>query len=337
MAVSVAGGAGGALPPRATRACAGGACLSRRRRGRCRRGCPPALAPAPGAARSRRSRWRRRSRRAGRRRRCAANTVVSTSPPASTQRAARVAGAHEAAQRRQQPRHGPLAVGVLGAARPACARSAPAARRRGRSRGSRGSRRRRPTAGSRRARAPAARVRARASTAMSFVGSNAIGSRGRPGELPPISTVVSCSPATTWALVTTTSGAATQPGALDRQPAGGAEHAHDAARGAPAPRRCARSRLRARRRPATGPVIDGSGSSRASAFRIGPDGGSTWLSSRRIAERWMSARSAVCPGVWPATAARIHTMPRPSAAPSSAPSIPSSSPMPGDDQAFAAA
>ncbi len=47
-----------------------------------------------------------------------------------------------------------------------------------------------------------------------------------------------------------------------------------------------------------GPVIEGSGSSRASALRIGPDGGSTSFSSRRIAERWMSARSCSWPGVW---------------------------------------
>ena len=40
-----------------------------------------------------------------------------------------------------------------------------------------------------------------------------------------------------------------------------------------------------------GPATWGSGSSRASAFRIEPVGGSSWLSSRRTAERWMSARS----------------------------------------------
>ena len=42
-----------------------------------------------------------------------------------------------------------------------------------------------------------------------------------------------------------------------------------------------------------GPAIDGSGSRRASALRIGPDGGSSTLSSRRIAERWMSRAQLV--------------------------------------------
>ena len=78
-----------------------------------------------------------------------------------------------------------------------------------------------------------------------------------------------------------------------------------------------------------GPETWGSGSRRASAFRIGPDGGSSVFSSRRIAERWMSARSLLALGAWAATAARIHTMPRPSAALSAAPSSPSSSPRPG--------
>ena len=34
-----------------------------------------------------------------------------------------------------------------------------------------------------------------------------------------------------------------------------------------------------------GPAIEGSGSRRASALRIGPDGGSSTLSSRRMADR----------------------------------------------------
>ena len=38
---------------------------------------------------------------------------------------------------------------------------------------------------------------------------------------------------------------------------------------------------------ACGPSIVGNGSKRAKARRIGPEGGSTALSSRRIAERWI--------------------------------------------------
>ena len=81
--------------------------------------------------------------------------------------------------------------------------------------------------------------------------------------------------------------------------------------------------------PGAGPVIEGSGSRRASAPRIGPDGGSSSLSSRRITERWMSARSCDSPAAWAATAAAIHTIPRPTATPRAAPSTPSSTPSPG--------
>ena len=130
------------------------------------------------------------------------------------------------------------------------------------------------------------------------------------GELPPTSTVVSCSPATTCALVTTMSGCGHPARALDRQPAGGAEHAHDAARGARARPARARSAGCGAATSGEGPVIEGSGSSRASAFRIGPDGGSSSLSSRRIAERWMSARSSILPGrLRRARPRAIHTMP----------------------------
>ena len=48
---------------------------------------------------------------------------------------------------------------------------------------------------------------------------------------------------------------------------------------------------------ADGPRIDGNGSKRASARRIGPDGGRTVLSRRRIAERWIGSRSSRAPGV----------------------------------------
>ena len=49
----------------------------------------------------------------------------------------------------------------------------------------------------------------------------------------------------------------------------------------------------------------------------------------------MSARSASWPGVWAATAARIHTMPRPSAAPSTAPEQAVEQAHAGDDQGAA--
>ena len=51
-----------------------------------------------------------------------------------------------------------------------------------------------------------------------------------------------------------------------------------------------------------GPVIEGNGSKRASAWRIAPDGGSTLLSPLRIAERWIALRRFVAPGVCNATA-----------------------------------
>ena len=66
--------------------------------------------------------------------------------------------------------------------------------------------------------------------------------------------------------------------------------------------------------------MTGSGSKRASAFRIGPDGGSASLSVRRIEDRCTSCRSEAAPGVCSATAPRIHVNVSAIAAPSSAPS-----------------
>ena len=76
--------------------------------------------------------------------------------------------------------------------------------------------------------------------------------------------------------------------------------------------------------PASGPRMVGNGSTRESALRIGPDGGSTSFSRWRISERWMSLRSSLAPGVWSATAPPIQARPRPRAPISSAPPIPSS-------------
>ena len=68
-------------------------------------------------------------------------------------------------------------------------------------------------------------------TAMSFRGSKATACAG--SRAPDCSsTTVSSWPATTCAAVTTRSRRAVQPGALDADAAGGAEHAHDARRGA---------------------------------------------------------------------------------------------------------
>ena len=64
---------------------------------------------------------------------------------------------------------------------------------------------------------------------------------------------------------------------------------------------------------AAGPRIDGNGSKRASACRIGPDGGSAAFSLWRISERWIGSRSSRAPGVWSATAPAIQTRKRPEA------------------------
>ena len=148
------------------------------------------------------------------------------------------------------------------------------------------------------------------------------------GNSPPTSTVVSCSPATTCALVSTSPGRATHPEPSMARP-----------QAVPSTRTTLREAARTPGERATagsggatsgeGPAIEGSGSRRASALRIGPVGGSRRLRSRRIAERWMSSRTSACTGACPATAATIHTIARPTAALRSAPSAPSSNPRPG--------
>ena len=77
---------------------------------------------------------------------------------------------------------------------------------------------------------------------------------------------------------------------------------------------------------AAGPRIDGNGSKRASAWMIGPEGGSVAFSSFRIAERWIGSRSSRAPGVWSATAPAIHTKNSPMQATSALPPTPSTSP-----------
>ncbi len=124
---------------------------------------------------------------------------------------------------------------------------------------------------------------------MSLRGSKWTAWAGRPGSRPPSSTVVSSSPATTCAFVTTRPGAATQP-----EPATPSPHALPrtfttlAAASWTSGSRAIRPRGGAT--PASGPSIRGNGSSRRSEFSSGPDGGRTVLSRWRIAERWTSVR-----------------------------------------------
>src|SRR5271155_3180366 len=110
---------------------------------------------------------------------------------------------------------------------------------------------------------------------MSLRGSYRIACAARPGDLPATSTVVSCSPATTCALVTTVSGSATQPEPSIASPHAVPSTLTTLCEALRTPAACAIAGTGA----ATfgeGPVIEGIGSSRASALRIGPDGGSTW-------------------------------------------------------------
>ena len=141
-------------------------------------------------------------------------------------------------------------------------------------------------------------------------------------------TTVSCSPATTCALVTTTPSPATQP-----EPSTPRPHAVPSTRTRlpAAARTCGSRAIRevgACTSPTPGPPIRGSGSKRASALRMKPDGGRTSLSARRIADRWMSRRSP-SPGVCSSTEPAIQTSPSARTAPRAAPRPPSSARTPG--------
>ncbi len=153
---------------------------------------------------------------------------------------------------------------------------------------------------------------------MSLRESNAMARAGSGGALT-LSTVVSCSPATTWAFVTTTPGATTQP-----EPETPSPHAVPstrttlgAARRTPALRRTEGSGGPTR---GTGPVMEGNGSTRASA-RKALRGGTSSLSRRRTAERCTSRRKSGWPGSWSATAAMSHTSTSPESAPKASPPI----------------
>ena len=136
---------------------------------------------------------------------------------------------------------------------------------------------------------------------------------------------MSSSPATTCAFVTTTPSRATQP-----DPSTPSPHAVPStfATLRPAALTCGSRAMRELGGAtfASGPLMCGKGSKRASAFRIAPDGGSVLLRARRIVERWMSRRSPRAPGVWSATDPAIHAIPSPIAATSAAPPRPSISP-----------
>ena len=109
---------------------------------------------------------------------------------------------------------------------------------------------------------------------MSSRGSKSTASAGSPGGRPPTWTAVSLSPATTCALVTTRPGATTQPLPSIPRP-----HAVPTTRttlpAAERTPRAARIPGAGGETSAAGPWTDGSGSKRASAWRIGPDGGSS--------------------------------------------------------------
>ena len=163
------------------------------------------------------------------------------------------------------------------------------------------------------------------SSARSLRASNQIASVSSRSPSPPTCTVVSSWPATTWAFVTTTPLPATQPLPCTPRP-----QAVPSTRTTLRPaRRTSGSRAMAESGGGTfgaGPSISGNGSKRASACRIGPDGGRRSFSSLRIAERWIGSRSSLAPGVWSATAPAIHTRPRPRQPTSTAPATPSSTP-----------
>ena len=124
---------------------------------------------------------------------------------------------------------------------------------------------------------------------MSLRGSKYTACAARPGSRPPSRTVVSSSPATTCAFVTTSPGAATQP-----EPATPSPQALPSTFTTPAAASwTSGSRAMPARggaTPASGPSIRGNGSRRRSEFSSGPDGGRTVLSRWRIAERWTSIR-----------------------------------------------
>ena len=255
----------------------------------------------------------------------AANTVATTWPRVVDRGPARVSRANPAAQRRHAAPHGAVAVGVLADHRQRRRRAGRARPGRGRSRGIRESRpcsrprrsHRWRSSRRRRARRRAARRRRcgdRSAIAWRFELVAAVEPHGRV-VLPRDDVSVRHDHAR----------AAHPARALHGQSAGRAEHAHDARRGAA--RTSGRAEMRAvrRRDVRLGPARScGNGSTRDSAFRIGPDGGSASFSLRGSPSAGCPCGTRARPGVWSATAPAIQTRPRPSAPTSTAPPMPSS-------------
>ena len=136
--------------------------------------------------------------------------------------------------------------------------------------------------------------------ATSFFTSNKITSASCPGPVPSSWTVVSSWPATTCAFVTITPSPAIQPEPCTPRPQA-VPSTRTTLSPPPAPRDRGRSWSPAAARRGAGPVICGSGSKRASAFRIGPEGGRAAFSRWRISELLDVAREA---RARPASAAR---------------------------------
>ena len=261
----------------------------------------------------------------------AANTVASTCAAAVDHRTPGVARADAAAQRGDAAQHVARAVGVLGGDRLRLAHAARLGVQRAVQRVAQDRRRASRAGPPGPTPVSAADSPGTLRMATSLCGSNRTACAARPGPTPPTWTAVSVSPATTWALVTTRPGAPHPSAALHPEPAGGAEHADDAA-GGPLHPRAGEDPGDGDGTSAAGPWTDGIGSNRASALRIGPDGGSSPSSARRMVEPWMSARSGRELEASSATAPMIQAIPRPTHAVSAAPSRPSTVRSPGDAQ-----
>ncbi len=131
-------------------------------------------------------------------------------------------------------------------------------------------------------------------------------------------TVVSLSPATTCALVTTRPGAAIQP-----DPSTPSPQAVPSTRTTLSPAACTSGSCAIFESGAAtfglGPWTATRGSMRCSALISELDGGNVSLSARRIAERWTAVRRPFAPGALRATAPKSHATPRATTTRSSAP------------------
>ena len=250
-----------------------------------------------------------------------ANTVVRTRPARVDDRAARVAGAQQAAHRGHRPLDRALAVGVLRDDAPRLRRCAPARRRTGRCAGSRGSRPAVPAAGSSTMRSTGPLRPGTASTAMSLHGSNAsarAGQRDVPAARAHDDVAVGARDDVRVRHDDVRSGEPA--GALDAEPARRAEDPHDPVGrprdAGPAQDRAVRRGQRRRRRARRSTAADRTARAPAGSR---PDGGSASLSACRICERWTSARRLRTPGVCSATAPAIHASASATTPPSTAP------------------